>query len=136
MLPFLGDWLAGSHQVFQIESDGLLCVGDAFFGGLTLCDAFGQSRHGYGVPAFRVRVDNYRVGAHIGPNLQQTAKLLGVDSCLIEDRQKGLRLEDRAGVNRHHDSPRSALIVEHDVASTPPHVAPTGLAEGAVLRRR
>ena len=32
-------------------------------------------------------------------------------------------------MNRHHDSPWSALMVEHGVASTPPHLAPTGLAE-------
>jgi hypothetical protein len=57
--------------------------------------------------------------------------LLGVDSGLIEDRQKGLRLEDCAGVNRHDDSPGSALVVEHDVASTPPDLTPTALAEGA-----
>jgi hypothetical protein len=32
-------------------------------------------------------------------------------------------------VNRHHDSTGSTLVVEHDVASTPSHLAPTGLAE-------
>jgi hypothetical protein len=32
-------------------------------------------------------------------------------------------------VNRHNDSTGSALMVEDDVTPTPPHLAPTGLAE-------
>jgi hypothetical protein len=33
-------------------------------------------------------------------------------------------------MNRHDDSPGSALVMEHDVASTPSHLTPTRLAEG------
>ena len=53
MLLLFRDGLAGSHQVFQIESDGLLRVGDAFFGGLTVRDAAWKSGHGYRVPPFQ-----------------------------------------------------------------------------------
>lgn len=34
-------------------------------------------------------------------------------------------------MNRHDDAPGSALVMEHDVASTPSHFTPTRLAESA-----
>jgi hypothetical protein len=85
MLLLFWDGLSGGDQVFQIKRDRLLSVSDALIDGFALGDTSRKCRHAHGVIAFWIRVDNYRVGAHIGPNLQQTPKLLGVDSCLIED---------------------------------------------------